>query len=81
MHLGVHAAALDVDGAVDSPRVREAMPDVDPSHFVPPSAICDEIVHLINQPKSAWTFQADLRSFVQWRPRVAPKKQGPATTS
>src|SRR5260370_34303800 len=79
MHLGVHAAALDVDGAVDSPRVREAMPDVDPSHFGPPSAICDEIVHLINQPKSAWTFQADLRSFVQWRPRAAAKKQGPPT--
>ncbi len=75
MHLGVHAAALDVDGAVDSPRVREAMPDADPSHFVPPESICGEIVHLINQPKSAWTFQVDLRSFVQWRPRVAAKKK------
>ena len=74
MHLGIHAAALDVDGAVDSARVREQMPEVDPSHFVPPSAICDEIVHLINQPKGAWTFQADLRAFVQWRPRVAAKK-------
>ncbi len=75
MHMGVHAAALDVDGAVDSPRVRESMPDTDPSHFVPPEAICDEIVHLINQPKSAWTFQVDLRSFVQWRPRAAAKKK------
>ena len=75
MHLGVHAASLDVDGAVDSPRVREAMPNVDPSHFVAPEAICNEIVHLINQPKSSWTFQVDLRSFVQWRPRVAPKKK------
>src|SRR5271170_7759978 len=75
MHLGVHAAALDVDGAVDSARVRESMPDVDPSHFVPPAAICDEIVHLINQSPSAWTFQVDLRAFVQWRPRVAPKKK------
>jgi NAD(P)-dependent dehydrogenase (short-subunit alcohol dehydrogenase family) len=76
MHLGVHAASLDVDGAVDSPRVREAMPNTDPSHFVAPEAICNEIVHLINQPKSSWTFQVDLRSFVQWRPRVAPKKKG-----
>ena len=76
MHLGVHAASLDVDGAVDSPRVREAMPNADPSHFVAPEAICNEIVHLINQPKSSWTFQVDLRSFVQWRPRVAPKKKG-----
>ncbi len=77
MHQGVHAAALDVDGAVDSARVREAMPETDPSHFVPPEAICNEIVHLINQPKSAWTFQVDLRSFVQWRPRVAAKKAKP----
>ena len=75
MHLGVHAASLDVDGAVDSPRVREAMPNTDPSHFVAPEAVCNEIVHLINQPKSSWTFQVDLRSFVQWRPRVAPKKK------
>jgi NAD(P)-dependent dehydrogenase (short-subunit alcohol dehydrogenase family) len=75
MHLGVHAAALDVDGAVDSPRIREAMPKTDPSHFVSPARICEEIVHLINQPRDAWTFQVDLRSFVQWRPRVAAKKK------
>ena len=77
MHLGVHAATLDVDGAVDSPRVREAMPDADPSHFVSPGAICDEIVRLIRQPRSSWTFATDLRSYVQWRPRVAARK-GPA---
>jgi len=75
MHLGVHSAALDVDGAVDSPRVREAAPGEDPVHFVPPSAICDEIVHLINQPKSAWTFRLDMRSYYQWRPRVAAKRK------
>lgn len=75
MHRGVHAATLDVDGAVDSPRVREAMPDTDPSHFVSPEAICGEIVHLINQPKSSWTFTVDLRSFAQWRPRAAAKKK------
>ncbi len=75
MHRGVHAATLDVDGAVNSPRVRESMPDTDPSHFVSPEAICNEIVHLINQPKSSWTFAVDLRSFVQWRPRVAAKKK------
>jgi NAD(P)-dependent dehydrogenase (short-subunit alcohol dehydrogenase family) len=74
-HLGVHTAALDVDGAVDSARVREAMPDVDPSWFVAPERICEEIVHLIKQPKSSWTFQVDLRSYSQWRPRVAAKKK------
>jgi len=75
MHRGIHAAALDVDGAVDSARVREAMPGTDPSHFVAPERICAEIVHLINQPKSSWTFQVDLRSYAQWRPRAAAKKK------
>jgi len=74
MHRGVHCATLDVDGAVDSPRVRESMPGADPSQFVSPEAICDEIVHLIGQPKSSWSFTVDLRSFAQWRPRVAAKK-------
>ncbi len=75
MHLGVHSATLDVDGAVDSARVREAMPDTDPSHFVSPDSICEEIVHLIDQPRDAWSFTVDLRSYVQWRPRVAAKKK------
>ncbi len=73
MHRGVHAVALDVDGAVDSPRIREAMPDTDSSFFVPPEAIADEIVRLINQPRGAWSLAVDLRSYGQWRPRVAKK--------
>jgi hypothetical protein len=32
-------------------------------------------LHLIHQPKDSWTFQLDLRSYSQWRPRVAPKKK------
>ena len=33
MHLGIHSATLDVDGAVDSPRVREAAPGSRPLAF------------------------------------------------
>ncbi len=75
MHLGVHAAALDVDGAVGLPRVTEGAPEEDADHFVSTEAICSEIVHLINQPRNAWTFAVDLRSYWQWRPRVAAKKK------
>lgn len=75
MHRGVHAIALDVDGAVGLPRVTEAAHDEDPDHFVSTDAICNEIVHLINQPRNAWTFAVDLRSYWQWRPRVAAKKK------
>lgn len=75
MHRGVHAIALDVDGAVGLPRVTEAAHDEEPDHFVSTDAICSEIVHLINQPRNAWTFTVDLRSYWQWRPRMAPKKK------
>lgn len=78
MHLGVHAVTLDVDGAVDSPRIREAMPGTAPENFVSPLRIAEEIVRLINQPRDAWSFQVDLRSFSQWRPRVTRKAKGPA---
>jgi NAD(P)-dependent dehydrogenase (short-subunit alcohol dehydrogenase family) len=75
MHRGVHAAALDVDGAVGLERVTDAAGDADPDHFVATESICDELVHLINQPRNAWTFAVDLRSYWQWRPRVAAKKK------
>src|SRR5271170_6683165 len=75
MHRGVHAVALDVDGAVGLPRVTDAAHDEDPDHFVSTEAICSEIVHVINQPRNAWTFGIDLRSYWQWRPRVAAKKK------
>ena len=74
MHCGVHCVALDVDGAVGLPRVTEAAGDADPDHFVSTEAICSELVHLINQPRNAWTFAVDLRSYWQWRPRIAAKK-------
>jgi NAD(P)-dependent dehydrogenase (short-subunit alcohol dehydrogenase family) len=74
MHSGVHAAAVDVDGAVGLPRITEGAEE-DPDHFVSTDAICNEILHLINQPKNAWTFAVDLRSYWQWRPRVAARKK------
>ncbi len=75
MHVGIHAAALDVDGAVGLPRITEGAPEEEPDHFVSTGAICNEIVHLIDQPRDAWTFSIDLRSYWQWRPRTAPKKK------
>jgi len=75
MHRGIHAVALDVDGAVGLPRITEGAPEEDPDHFVSTEAICSEIVHLIDQPRNAWTFGVDLRSYWQWRPRVAAARK------
>src|SRR5579875_488406 len=77
MHRGIHAVALDVDGAVDSPRVRAAAPDANPDFFVSPAMIAEEIVRLIAQPRNAWSFAVDLRSYLQWRPRVAARRPAP----
>jgi NAD(P)-dependent dehydrogenase (short-subunit alcohol dehydrogenase family) len=75
MHRGVHAVAMDVDGAVGLERVTDAAGDANPDHFVSTDSICNELIHLINQPRNAWTFSVDLRSYWQWRPRVAAKKK------
>jgi NAD(P)-dependent dehydrogenase (short-subunit alcohol dehydrogenase family) len=75
MHRGVHAVALDVDGAVGLQRVTDAAHDEEADHFVSTEAICDELVHVIRQPRNAWTFALDMRSYWQWRPRVAAKKK------
>ncbi|HKV53067.1 MAG TPA: SDR family NAD(P)-dependent oxidoreductase [Candidatus Binataceae bacterium] len=75
MHRGVHSVALDVDGAVGLPRITEGAPEEDPDHFVSTEAICNELIHIVNQPRDAWTFSVDLRSYWQWRPRVAAKKK------
>jgi NAD(P)-dependent dehydrogenase (short-subunit alcohol dehydrogenase family) len=75
MHRGVHAVALDVDGAVGLPRITEGAPEEEPDHFVATESICNEIVHVINQPRNAWTFAIDLRSYWQWRPRGPAKRK------
>jgi hypothetical protein len=66
MQRGVHAAALDVDGAVGLPRITEGVPEEDPDHFVSTEAICDELVHLVNQLRDAWTFTVDLSPSGRW---------------
>jgi NAD(P)-dependent dehydrogenase (short-subunit alcohol dehydrogenase family) len=75
MHRGLHSVALDVDGAVGLARITEGAPEEEPDHFVSTEALCNELVHLINQPRDAWTFSVDLRSYWQWRPRVAARKK------
>jgi len=73
-HRGVHAAALDVDGAVGLARITEGASE-DPDHFVSTEALCNELVHLIKQPRNAWSFAVDLRSYWQWRPRATARKE------
>lgn len=67
---GIHVAHVVVDGAIDTPfhaTDRSPIPrDVykrkkASDGIIDPAAIAAEFVRLANQPRSAWTFELDLR--------------------
>lgn len=60
---GIHVAYFIIDGVVDLPRTRERMPDQPDEFFLQPEAIAESYWHIHQQPKSAWTFEMDLRPY------------------
>ena len=63
----IHVAHVVIDGAIDSNFIREMMPDVDQKRaedaILNPHDIARNYVMLHNQPRSAWTFELDLRPY------------------
>ena len=62
---GVHVAYVLIDAVIDVPRMRERLRDAPDEFFIKPSAIADELWHLHNQERSAWSFLAELRPFAE----------------
>ena len=67
-HVPVETAGVDVldergDGVIDLPRTRAMMPDRPDDAFLKPDDIARTVIHLIEQPRSAWTFELDVRPF------------------
>jgi NAD(P)-dependent dehydrogenase (short-subunit alcohol dehydrogenase family) len=60
---GVHVSLVVVDGVIDLPRTRAAMSDKPESFFLKPADIAGVVSHLVQQPRSAWTFEMDVRPF------------------
>lgn len=60
---GIHVAYVIVDGVIDIPNTRAMFSDRSDDFFLKPDAIADTILHLVNQDRSAWTFEVDLRPF------------------
>jgi NAD(P)-dependent dehydrogenase (short-subunit alcohol dehydrogenase family) len=60
---GIHVAYVIIDAIVDTPRAREMMPDRPDELFAKPEHIAEAVWFLSQQPKSAWTFELDLRPF------------------
>ena len=60
---GIHVALIVIDAVVDLPRTRRGMPDKPDSFFLKPEDMAATAVWLARQPRSAWTFEADVRPF------------------
>jgi NADP-dependent 3-hydroxy acid dehydrogenase YdfG len=60
---GIHVAWINVDGAIDTPAIRERFPQLKEEDMLKPSAIADTYWHLAHQDPSAWTLDIDVRPF------------------
>jgi NAD(P)-dependent dehydrogenase (short-subunit alcohol dehydrogenase family) len=62
---GVHVGHAIIDGVIDIPRTKEWLKDAGPDSKISAEAIADAYWHLHTQPKSAFTWEIDIRPFVE----------------
>jgi len=66
---GVHVAHLVIDGAIDTPFIRENFPEryalKERAGILDPEAIAEAYWQLHNQSRSAWTHELDLRPWIE----------------
>jgi NAD(P)-dependent dehydrogenase (short-subunit alcohol dehydrogenase family) len=61
---GVHVAYIVIDGVIDTADTRKNFAPTEPdAFFMKPAKIADAALMLVEQDKSAWTFELDLRPF------------------
>lgn len=66
---GIHVAHIIVDGMIDTPWIREnfaeAVAQLPDDGILNPDDIAENYLFLHNQPRSAWTFEMDLRPWCE----------------
>ena len=60
---GIHVSLIMIDAVVDLPRTRRSMPDKTDDFFLKPDDMAASAVWLARQPRSAWTFEIEVRPF------------------
>jgi NAD(P)-dependent dehydrogenase (short-subunit alcohol dehydrogenase family) len=58
---GVHVAHVVIDGVIDTPKVRSTYKPSAKEPLLKPEAIADSYWNLIQQDRSAWSLEIDLR--------------------
>ncbi|PSQ31084.1 short-chain dehydrogenase [Halobacteriales archaeon QS_9_67_15] len=62
---GVHVAHVVIDGQIRTPGAAEANPERDEETFLDPDEVAESYWHLVEQDRSAWTLELDLRPHVE----------------
>jgi len=66
---GIHVAHVVIDGAIDTPFIREKFPEryalKEKAGILDPEAIAENYWQLHQQPRSAWTHELDLRPWME----------------
>jgi len=60
---GIHVAHIVIDAVVDMPASRAMLPGQPDTFFAQPDDIAESVYFVAQQPRSAWTFELDLRPF------------------
>jgi NAD(P)-dependent dehydrogenase (short-subunit alcohol dehydrogenase family) len=60
---GIHVAHVVIDGGIRS--ARRADPPDKPDSMLDPDAIAQSYLHLLQQPRSAWSWEIELRPWVE----------------
>jgi len=60
---GVHVAHVVIDGGIRS--ASRPVPAENPDSLLDPAAIAETYMHLIRQPRSAWTWEVEVRPWVE----------------
>lgn len=61
--LGIHVAHFIIDGGIRNPG--RAEPPENPDSMLDPDAIAANYLHVLRQPRSAWTWEMELRPWVE----------------
>jgi len=63
----IHVAHMIIDGLIANKRTKSLNPNVDDSKFINMASLANSILQVIQQERSCWTFEWDMRPFSeQW---------------
>ncbi|WP_253738914.1 SDR family NAD(P)-dependent oxidoreductase [Halohasta salina] len=62
---GIHVAHVVIDGQILTPAAKRQQPDRDAEEFLNPDAIAETYWDLVEQDRSAWSLEVDLRPHVE----------------